>query len=283
MVYKIIGKRGGIHVDWAISMGLFLVYVILLFIVIKPGSYPIHKPESLFTIVENTFLSNTQINIKDVQFSVTHCIEGREVKLDDRNNNYKFSEIKKIDTSTSTILTKEGEQATNGVNVGGSATIYCTNAGGYTPWIDDAPKKFLAISYQKELKKDNDPASLPKYEIECVTKSATAPKASPGKECKAKLGAVTEYIGFYKEYIDEIETKSNNFEQLKKDWGFPLDSNFKITVVRKETEAEDDIKIFDRLNPEAPEGVSVFIKEFDAVLLNKYNEREKIRITIIIW
>ncbi len=287
---KKIGKKGGIHVDWAISMGLFLVYVILLFIILKPGSYAIHKPESLFTIIENTFINNTQISIREVQFNVKHCIEGREIILEDKNHNYRFSEVKKNEGGVVNLLTKEGGEPEEGISVGDKVDIYCSNEeDGYIAWTGDDEKKFLTTAYPKELKSLTDTSSLPKYDIDChkSPRNPNAQAAPSGKECKASLGAVTEYTGFYKEYLDRVADKSNNFEQLKKDWGFPLDSFFRIKIIRTDPDPTDnvspDIEIFDRLNPEPPEGVNVFIKEFDAVMLNKYNEREKIKINILVW
>ena len=59
IICKKIPKNGAIHVDWAISMGLFLLYTFLLFIMIKPGAEVEHKPDSLFTIMENNFFEET--------------------------------------------------------------------------------------------------------------------------------------------------------------------------------------------------------------------------------
>lgn len=46
-------KKGVSHVDWAISMSLFLVFVMLTIIFLKPGTEPIYNENTLLKIIEN--------------------------------------------------------------------------------------------------------------------------------------------------------------------------------------------------------------------------------------
>ena len=289
VLQKKLWKKGGIHVDWAISMGLFLVYVILLFIILKPGSYAIHKPESLFTIIENTFNNNTQISIREVLFSAGACHDDDVIKLEENKRNYRFSEIKIFKSGTFTVLANDRGQNEVGISFGGSdITINCGNADDkYEKWSTNPngkPRLFLATAYPKDLRNYEDVDYSPQFIASCSVKD---PNKKPTCDLTTKLGTITEYTGYYQEYLEKIADKANNFEQLKKDWGFPENSYFRINIKRTYPNPDDDtnpnIEIFDRLNPEAPEGVNVFIKEFDAVLLNKHNEREKIRINILAW
>ncbi len=290
MVFKRkLGKKGGIHVDWAISMGLFLVYVVLLFILLRPGAYALHKPESLFTIIEHNFPNNTMIIIKEIQFGVKHCIEGREVILEDTKRNYKFSEIKKVEGNIITTLTKENFQNEPGVEVGSTAYIYCSNdPTGYDPWIGDDEKKFITISYPKDYENLEDVTSLPSYSIECKKspKSPNPPADTPGKACSAKLGAVSEFTGFYKEYLNYWADKSSrDLQKFKEDWGFPPGKTFriKINTLRGQDPNNPNFEILIGDKSIIPEGVSVFVKEYNSILIDKYNFRENIKIHIDVW
>lgn len=57
-------KRGSTHADWVVSLGIFLVYTLSLFLLIQPGVEPIFKNENLIKIVENSFVDNTRLVIE---------------------------------------------------------------------------------------------------------------------------------------------------------------------------------------------------------------------------
>ena len=46
-------KRGASHIDWVISIGIFIVYVLLLLVWIKPGYEPVFEQEILVNIIKN--------------------------------------------------------------------------------------------------------------------------------------------------------------------------------------------------------------------------------------
>lgn len=58
-------KKGG-HVDWAISIGIFLVYLIGMFILLRPGITPVYKPDSLLKIIEDQFMNNITWEVKEI-------------------------------------------------------------------------------------------------------------------------------------------------------------------------------------------------------------------------
>ena len=45
-------KKGGGHVDWIISIGIFLIYLLSMFVLIKPGIIPTHDSDTLLDIIE---------------------------------------------------------------------------------------------------------------------------------------------------------------------------------------------------------------------------------------
>src|SRR3989338_7261681 len=48
-------KKGDSHIDWALSLGIFLVYILFLFLFIKPGVREIYEEKNLISIAENNF------------------------------------------------------------------------------------------------------------------------------------------------------------------------------------------------------------------------------------
>jgi len=144
------GKKGAIHVDWVISMGLFLIYLITLFILIKPGSYVEYKPENLFTIVESNFIREVSTNIKEVQIVVEKCVQDGQqttkITIEDERNNYRFSELMGAD---GTLISDETRNVP-GINFPGNGnklTITCGD-GAFAPI--STRKIFLATAYPKE-------------------------------------------------------------------------------------------------------------------------------------
>lgn len=59
-------KKGQSHVDFAVSVGIFLVYLLLLFIFIKPGYYPEYQGQGLLKIVELNMKSDFYWDISTV-------------------------------------------------------------------------------------------------------------------------------------------------------------------------------------------------------------------------
>jgi len=51
-------KKGASHVDWAISMGIFLVFIMLTFIFLRPGTEPVYKGDMLLKVVEDGLNEN---------------------------------------------------------------------------------------------------------------------------------------------------------------------------------------------------------------------------------
>ncbi|MBI2673216.1 hypothetical protein HYX19_03070 [Candidatus Woesearchaeota archaeon] len=56
-------KKGASHVDWAISMGIFLVYIIGLIIFLRPGVQPILNGDTLINLVQNNLDNETYLKV----------------------------------------------------------------------------------------------------------------------------------------------------------------------------------------------------------------------------
>lgn len=56
-------KKGASHVDWAISIGIFLVYVLGLIVFLRPGVQPLLNEDVLINLVQSNFNNETYLNI----------------------------------------------------------------------------------------------------------------------------------------------------------------------------------------------------------------------------
>src|SRR3989344_5022895 len=57
------GKRGTSHIDWVISIGIFIVYVLLLLVWIKPGYEPVFEQDTLVSIVKNNIEKDHDVEV----------------------------------------------------------------------------------------------------------------------------------------------------------------------------------------------------------------------------
>ncbi len=67
-------KKGDIHVDWVISLGIFILYITSLLLIIKPGFRPSYSGDSLINILEEKFRKEAYWTIKTFPVSLSNCI-----------------------------------------------------------------------------------------------------------------------------------------------------------------------------------------------------------------
>ena len=272
----ILGKNGAIHVDWVISMGLFLIYIITLFILIKPGSYVEYKPENLFTILESNFIKDVSTNIKEVQIVIERCekdgTQNTQITIEDENNKYRFSELMNADGS----LISDENRNIPGIRFQGNGnklTITCGD-GAFSPIT--AKKIFLATAYPKEHLDFYDVNSLPLFR-------ATCDNANKNK-CNAYLGITIDFIGLDENYLNDLISYGANdiglsYSEISEKWGFPENKKFNIIA----TSIKDNRVIEISSKEKPPEGANVFVREFNQIYLSKFNERESMKVHIDVW
>lgn len=55
-----INKKGASHADWAISLGIFLLYILSMLMIIQPGVQPIYKEDRLLKIAKDNYMAMTE-------------------------------------------------------------------------------------------------------------------------------------------------------------------------------------------------------------------------------
>jgi len=74
-------KKGAIHIDWVISVGIFLVYIIVLLVLIKPSYKSVYEGDALTTMIKDEFLRQNKVDAGFVVFKAENCdkIDGVNV------------------------------------------------------------------------------------------------------------------------------------------------------------------------------------------------------------
>ena len=67
------GKRGTSHIDWVISIGIFIVYVLLLLVWIKPGYEPVFEQDTLVSIVKNNIEKDHGVEVLKTLVVASGC------------------------------------------------------------------------------------------------------------------------------------------------------------------------------------------------------------------
>ena len=84
--------KGASHIDWAISMGIFIIYILSLLIFVQPGLEETSDRTILLTILENGFKSYTYHDLeKTPLFINTSSSDGNYKFQIIFNNNFPFT------------------------------------------------------------------------------------------------------------------------------------------------------------------------------------------------
>jgi hypothetical protein len=99
-------KRGASHTDWAISMAIFIVYILLMIIFLKPGVAAIYKPEGLMQLVETNFFDETNWVVRETWLDIDTCkgylpggsgtnYKDCTIHIEDTSGNWEFKNVDK--------------------------------------------------------------------------------------------------------------------------------------------------------------------------------------------
>jgi hypothetical protein len=241
-------KRGALHVDWVFSIGLFIVYLIILFLLIKPGVKPIYKSENLMYIVEinfedtNDFSEGAYWVVKKMPILIYNCTtKGLQPQVYPKvkvtlNGSWEFNDSSKEFIKEYRTL----PSCMSGSNV-------CDKF-----WLVYYPIKFPLEKYTLNLELTN---------------------------CYADFGATETNTGISKDRFIDLTKKD-----LKSNWSYPLNKDFRIYMLDKE-DLNYNLK---DINPDystgqQDEGANVFVKRWRDFILDKNGILKPIIIHLEVW
>lgn len=194
-------KRGLDYIDWSMSLGLFLVAVVALFVFIKPGVQTPYDGASLISIVEQNFFAEAGTMLKQTPMFMYHLVD----KYNPGSNN---AEIEVTLDSTWHIAA---------VQPPATAMFPYVKQNTAVTW--DCPstcdKKNFTIYWAANNKNANDPL----IELDCTP-------SGDRNSCDAALGATTTQEGLEQQFIDGI--KAEAYQQVKARWKYPQTKEFAI-------------------------------------------------------
>lgn len=239
----------GSHADWAISMGIFLVYLLILFIIIRPGIEPVRDEKVLLDIVEQKFSEEVKWVVKMSPLIIKTCSSGAKsivLEVKDEKNAWEF---RSFTFNEDPPNEKEGYCADEG-------NTFVLTCGGE----NNCPAATNRIFYLYYVLKSKFNNINPKLGLDC----------SGGDDCKAELGASENLEGVNSEWLNDLGNA--NYTEIKKKWDFPESSGFSITV--------DDNEV---IGGEPYEEADVFVKEWTDLEVDNDGEREEIKVNIKVW
>ena len=254
--------KGNIHTDWAISMGIFLLAILTLFIFLKPGIQPIYKENVLLNILEHEFLANTTWSVQQLPLLIT--------TLTDSNNHDPSLHITMQHWIYSTCeITKQSSPGTLSSTCTHDETIIdCT-----TP---DCLKGSVLLTFYPDAE---TPTDIQEPELDqdlCMNDEGPITDTAL---CDVQLGSTEEIQGINDAWLQGLKDLQENegYEQLKENWHYPTEKNFAIYEVNNQ--GDENLIIggdpFQQRN--------IFVRELTYWTLTGNGDRTPITISFRVW
>jgi len=248
--YVMMNKKGD-HIDWIISIGIFLVFLMTIFVILKPGIIPEYKNDLLFSIVEENLknegrdlITNDYLGIYWTLYKTPLFVNTEEcVKIDfPFSGNEKFNKVyvKKPDT-----ISPAGSVSGNLLRASESKKYDLLHS----------KESFSLVSTQPCTKPDgSDPDIL--------------------DEGDYTYGTTESFNGISLTKINNL--RSQGYTNLKTKWNYPAIKEFKINVGNTPT----DVVGF---SGDPPIDVPVYTKSWSDWVLYEDGSRMSKTVTIMVW
>lgn len=252
---KKFSKKGASHVDWAISMGIFLIYLFTLFVLIKPGAKPVYTQETLLSIVEEKFEENTTWVVKKTPLFIRKC--KSYVPEGSTTEKPCIIQIKENSGYWDGILFNELRNSVD--SMGPTFEVpHCIGDFSITK------KNYLLVLIPKSNFDFDNP------DFNSVLSLELNPANNP--KCDAELGVTEDIEGISEKWLNSLKS-FENYENLKIDWDYPKQKDFAIYV--------NEEKITN--SPEPYQQANVFVKEYKDWYVEEDADRVLIKINLRAW
>jgi len=242
---KRINKKGSEHIDWVVSMGIFLTFVIVLLAFIKPSYKPEYEGDVLISIVENELMKRAEWDVKRASLSLD-CESSGIISF---NLNEYIPDLENFQ-----ILNK---------NLLFSPDIYSTS-GGFKLQVQNGANQFIVVYSQDSYPSGNLQGNPSNPECK---KSAGNPAITKGlRESKLNLG--------------DLQMDQWNFPQFRHFRIRVLDSNGQS---KGYCFADGGITGSDCENIQIPEQIQIFAADKGEFFLNGDLTKTQIILNILVW
>ncbi len=256
-------KKGVSHADWAISMGMFLVYVLSLFMIIQPGVQPIFDNQNLVKVVEVGLRGDVSTVVDKMPIFVNPgTLSNFRVKIDVSGfypNEVKYFAVVKLDDKGNPDF-----KNIRPISISGDVLTFSDTTGSTNKYMLYHAEEFTYLP----------------------SGSLTSSKFVPPKD--RTLGVVENIEGLKEKKLDQ-NVKSNcgdkkKYAQLKDKWNYPITKDFSIYYIKT---SKPTYKYIDRkvvCEVEKPyQQASVFVKEWTDYFIDLYGRKTPVRLNVRVW
>ncbi|MFH1455924.1 MAG: hypothetical protein ABIF40_03165 [archaeon] len=277
-------KKGAVHVDWIISISIFIVFVLLLIILIQPSMTPVYDLSSLSEIVDARLDKNTKWEIEKTAIFLeggTQMVNGIVSITDffpfekDPTSQNKYAIVDEINNEVDSIININS-------NIGSKDNIQFIGTPGNYYW--------LLYSADADFDHDGLP---PAGDVFCYDVDDTLGVC----EDKYVLGATETLEGFNFKALDDLQTLCNtDYEIIKTNFNYPENKEFSIYYVYTDDAVYDFTETIGlcnwdyNANPNRPhteitpyEQANIFVKEYLYWILNEDGTTDSILVNIKVW
>lgn len=212
-------NKKGSHVDWAISIGIFLVYIVGLFILLRPGVTPAYKPENLLKLIEDKVNEEVMWEVREVPLVLDYsCSAGYDIRT-----------LQNVERPTITVDVK-GNWSTSDKMESENIEKVKWNGEVLTSAEDNSQNDIPKGSYFIKLSPKSKEAGEPTIGISEAKPSQC--HIDENEKIRASLGASTFKNGVNDRYWNVLKTEleSKSIEDIKAYFGLPEETNFQILI-----------------------------------------------------
>ncbi|MFH0752740.1 MAG: hypothetical protein V1914_04055 [archaeon] len=266
-------KKGANHIDWAVSMGIFLVYILSMFILIQPGIQPFYSEDNLFQVVESQLdldldyeILRAPIYLDIISGAFPAASSGVyiQTELTDFGLNPDMSDLRFV------YITPEGQEVEAPFLVKNGFILFNSPYPLQSQKIEGTHT--FVIYYSKDKFKQTLVPTLSKlFEKKIITP-----------------GTIEHLKGINERELKDFATLNcsdlESYEELKEAWNFPIGKEFSLYYVTTEKLPYDMNKIVYLCNQVRPYDQSdVFVKEWSDWILNINGTLAPIIFNLQVW
>lgn len=284
-------KKGASHIDWAVSMGIFLIYVLSMFMLIQPGIQDFYNDDTLVDIFEEALnndayyeITRVPVYLKVLQGQGGACGTGeyvvipipfREWDLTNGNINMSFNTVKENEGSISYI---------SGSNADDTITFIPTHP--MQKYRDVRDLEMIWLYYSPS----GTPGQPGHYNIQA--NPADIEGKRPCGNIELNVGAQQKLIGVDPDKMGDLGASCDTevkYQELKRRWKLPESKEFSLYYVEADTIPYDITAAIPVCNygtntwVSVPEQVDVYAKEWNEWILSPDGTMKPIIINFRIW
>jgi len=252
--------KGASHIDWAISMGIFIIYILSLLIFVQPGLEETSDRTILLTILENGFKSYTYHDLeKTPLFINTSSSDGNYNFQIIFNNNFPFTG----NEEDFTLTDKDNSQVPFDLALNGNDDMR------FDVTIEGNIKNLFWLLHMQEADYDNLPISQDQRII----------LQESNNQFNYKFGTVETISGINQGKLDQLKQETD----LRKRFNYPETNGFMINVIDSASfnyQESDIIYIFKTSDPDEE---NIFVKDIKDTILLGDGTKEEIVINFRVW